>query len=71
MRYSVKDIEQSNIKNYVETGQRNAILTPNKVMTKERTKSERFGVAGNEIQTERINRVVQDDNFNSKNSKIS
>jgi hypothetical protein len=46
-------------------------LTPNKVITKERTKSERFGVVGNEIQSERIIRVIQNDNFISKNSKIS
>lgn len=49
----------------------NAIMTPNKVITKERTKSEKFGFAVNEIQSERIIRVTQDDNFISKNSKIS
>jgi hypothetical protein len=69
-RYSIKEAE-SNIKNYVEVGQRNAMMTPNKVITKERTRSEKFGVAGNEIKSERIIRVVQDDNFVSKNSKIS
>lgn len=46
-------------------------MTPNKVLTKERTKSEKFGFAGNDIQSERIIRVTQDDHFVSKNSKIS
>lgn len=47
------------------------MMTPNKVITKERTKSEKFGISGNEIKSERLIRVAQDDNFVSKNSKIS
>lgn len=42
VKYSVKEIEESHIKNYVEVGTRNASMTPNKVITKERTKSEKF-----------------------------
>jgi hypothetical protein len=46
-------------------------MTPNKVITKERTKSEKFAFAGNDIQSERIIRATQDDRFVSNNSKIS
>ena len=34
------------------------MLTPNKSITKERTKSERFGTAGKEIKSERIIRAA-------------
>jgi DUF1365 family protein len=69
-KYSVKEVE-SHIKNYVEVGQRHAMLTPNKSIVKERTKSERFGVAGNEIKSEKLIRVAHDDNFVTVPSKIS
>ena len=47
------------------------MLTPNKVVTKEKTKSEKFGISGIDIKSERLIRVAKDDNFVSKNSKIS
>lgn len=70
-RYSIKEVEESHIKNYVEVGQRYANMTPNKVTTKERTRSEKFTIADHEIKSERLIRYPQDDIFVQKMSKIS
>ena len=69
-KYSVKD-EEGPIKNYVEIGQRHEMLTPNKSITKERSKSERFGLAIKEVRSEKVIRVAHDDNFVTVPSKIS